>query len=256
MINLDKLLIKQIETRLPAGDMTGIKLRDVQWSVKTAGPSPFNNERTEIFLLGCEKAMSGDSCQGCFNSTTWDSSKAEFTHDPILMAEHINNNAPNKYITIGGGEPSDQILNLIILCRELKKYGFHIMVYTWKRLSYMNSKPPMCTLTEEHSQHYIEYIGMSNIVELLKHIDILVDGQYKQEERLWNGDKADGLISSIGSGNQIVWDVSGSCYYGYAMRDISSLTIIEKDKDGEENALYFETINNNILTLGGLNNDI
>lgn len=216
---LNKLLINQIDTRLPEGDITGIKLRDVKWSVKTAGPSPFNNERTEIFLLGCEKAMSGDPCQGCFNSTTWDSSKAEFTHDPILMAEHINNNAPNKYITIGGGEPVDQILNLIILCRELKKYGFNIMIYTWRELS------SILTIDNKTYRSQIECNFRYNIIELLKHIDIVVDGQYKQEEKLWDGTKQDGLISSIGSGNQIVWDVNKK--RGFAMRDILQLGIDE-----------------------------
>lgn len=214
----------QIDTRLPKGDMSGILLRDCNWSVKTAGPSPNDNNRVELFLLGCNKAISGNPCKGCFNSTTWDSSKAEWSHDPILMAEHINNNAPNKYITIGGGEPSDQILNLIILCRELKKYGFHIMIYSWKRLSYMTNKPPMNTLIEEHCQHHKEYTGMSNIVELLKYVDIIVDGEYKEEERLWDGTKNDGLISSVGSGNQIIWDIQNKI--GYLMKDINSIELI------------------------------
>ena len=138
MIELKKTLTKQEDTRFPDGDMSGIKLRDVRWSVETAGPSPFDNKRTELFLLGCKKAMSGNPCKGCFNSTTWDASKALESHDPIKMAKHINDNAPNKYITIGGGEPTDQIDNLIILCKELKKYGFHIMMYTWKELKKWN----------------------------------------------------------------------------------------------------------------------
>lgn len=241
------ILIKnQIDTRLPKGDLSGIRLRDANWSVKTAGPSPFDNERTEIFLLGCNKAMSGNPCKGCFNSTTWDASKAEWTHDPVLMAQHINNNAPNKYVTIGGGEPTDQIDNLIILCRELKKYGFHIMMYTWKRLKYMISKPPVYSLTEEHRQHHKEYIGMSNIIELLKYVDVIVDGQYKEEERLWDGTKEDGLISSVGSGNQIVWNINKR--YGFSMRDIDYLWIdprsnnllyIVKDLECETHLLKF-----------------
>ena len=44
-----------LDTRLFNGDMSGIKIRECQWSVKTAGPSPFNNERTELFLLGTVK---------------------------------------------------------------------------------------------------------------------------------------------------------------------------------------------------------
>ena len=32
-------------------DLSGLLLRDVKWKVTTAGPSPHNNERTELFLL-------------------------------------------------------------------------------------------------------------------------------------------------------------------------------------------------------------
>lgn len=197
-----KIHIKdQIDTRLSKGNMNGILLRDCKWSVKTAGPSPDNNQRTELFFLGCNKAMSGHPCPGCFNSTTWDKSKADFSYDPILMAQHINNNAPNKYITIGGGEPSDQLDNLLILCKELKKYNFHIMIYTWKDLNN----------------------NINDFQELLDYVDIMIDGEYKQEERLWDGSKEDGLLSSVGSGNQTVWNIKKKI--GYRMRDLKALSL-------------------------------
>lgn len=225
------LLIKdQIDTRLPKGDMSGIKLRDVRWSVKTAGPSPFDNDRTEIFLLGCNKAISGNACKGCFNSSTWDSSKAEWTHDPVLMAQHINNNAPHKYVTIGGGEPTDQIENLIILCRELKKYGFHIMMYTWRELKEeLTLKPFYAGANLDKDPNYFTRGVGNNLKELFKYVDVIVDGQYKEEERLWNGDKGDGLISSVGSGNQIIWNINKR--YGFSMRDIDYLWINPKTND-------------------------
>jgi hypothetical protein len=216
-VDILKHISDQIDTRLPKGDMSGIKLRDCRWSVKTAGPSPYNNERTELFLLGCKKAMSGNPCQGCFNSTTWDASTAEWTHDPIKMAEHIKRNAPNRYITIGGGEPTDQIDNLIILCKELKKYRFHIMIYTWRELKHITVS------NKEDIKKLDPYSFMFKVHELLKYVDIVVDGEYKQEERLWDGTKEDGLISSVGSGNQIVWNIPYN--YGYHMRDIDSLIL-------------------------------
>lgn len=227
------ILIKenQIDTRMPDGDMSGIKLRDVNWAVKTAGPSPYDNQRTELFLLGCNKAMTGNPCEGCFNKSTWDVNMAQWSHDPIKMAEHINNNAPNKYITIGGGEPTDQIDNLIILCEELKKYDFHIMMYTWRRLSRMVSKPSTfnigTNLDGYSASDYLqnEYIGMRKIVELLKHVDIIVDGEYNQMETVWDGTREDGLLSSVGSGNQIIWDINKK--RGFAMRDILQLGIDE-----------------------------
>lgn len=209
-----QIKIEDVDTRLPKGNMSGILLRDCNWSVKTAGPSPDKNRRTELFLLGCNKAMTGNPCKGCFNATTWDTSKAEWSHDPIKMAKHINNCAPNKYITIGGGEPTDQINNLIILCKELKKYGFHIMMYTWRDLNK--------TLTSTN------VILKARFKRLLKYVDIVVDGEYKEELRLWDGTKEDGLISSIGSGNQIVWDIRDKI--GYAMKDIVALYLREIEK--------------------------
>jgi organic radical activating enzyme len=229
-------LKEQIDTRLPAGDMSGIKLRECNWSVKTAGPSPDDNNRTELFFLGCKKAFNGNPCKGCFNSSTWDESKALWTHDPILMAKHINNNSPNKYITIGGGEPTDQIRNLIILCKELKKYNFHIMIYTWRELKNL--------IIKEYEYKLDPYSFQFEIYELLKYIDMVVDGQFKEEERLWDGSKEDGLISSVGSGNQIIWDIRNNL--GYSMRDLKGIKLaknndliyLAKNKNIEKINLY------------------
>lgn len=203
-------------------NLDGLLLRDVRWSVKTAGPSPYNNERTELFLLGCNKAMTGNPCKGCFNSTTWDASKAEFSHDPVLMAKHINNTAPNKYITIGGGEPTDQIDNLIILCRELKEYGFHIMIYTHLELRKYIRKGLIF-----NSAITPESIFRNKLRRLIEYVDIIVDGEYMQDERLWDGTKEDGLFSSVGSGNQIVWNTRKRV--GFAMRDIESIYLTKSN---------------------------
>ena len=111
----------------------GLKIFDIKWQVTTAGPSPNGNKRIEVFLLGCQKAMKGYACKGCFNSPTWDASKAEWSWDPIELADMINEKCDpnNKYITIGGGEPTDQIRKLIPFTKRLKEHGFHIMMYTW-----------------------------------------------------------------------------------------------------------------------------
>ena len=58
----------------------GLRIFDIKWQVKTAGPSPNENKRIEVFLLGCDKAMQGNPCKGCFNSVTWDKSIAEFAN--------------------------------------------------------------------------------------------------------------------------------------------------------------------------------
>lgn len=218
---------EQIDTRLSQRDMSGLLIRDCNWAVKTAGPSPHDNDRTELFLLGCKKAISGNPCRGCFNMTTWDASTALWSHDPFKVAEHINNNAPNKYITIGGGEPTDQIDNLIILCKELKtKYNFHIMMYTWKDLKHLLR---FNNINADLDQNDEELILCAKVNTLLNYVDIIVDGEFKLEERLWDGTKEDGLLSSVGSGNQIIWDIKHK--EGYAMRDLDFLWIRPEDNE-------------------------
>jgi hypothetical protein len=208
-----------------------IKLFDVKWSANTAGPSPFNNERTEVFFFGCKKAREGNPCKGCFNPMIWDDSVVEYTYDPEEMAEHISKCAPNKYITIGGGEPTDQFENLIELCKGLKQRGAHIMVYTWKSLKLALSG------AYGEDQTYL-------FLQLLRTIDMLVDGEYQAEERLYNEECGDGTYSSIGSGNQIVWDVKdynlseGPIINGYALRDIAGLYVKDSEK-GYENTLVY-----------------
>ena len=243
---LANLMNNSVDSRLPSGDMSGIRLVDVKWSVKTAGPSPDNNQRVELFLKGCRKAINGYACKGCFNRKTWNSI-VKWTHDPVKMAEHINNVAKNKYISIGGGEPLDQIDNLIILCRELKKYGFHILVYTWRNRDFMLSSTYTLRLRAmaENDTHvspaYNDFdIDKQRAFMMLEQtIDILVDGEYKEEERLWDGTKEDGLISSIGSGNQGIVDCSTGVKT--LMRDIDSLSLdkennlIIKKKEGKTN---------------------
>lgn len=160
-----------------------ISLFNVTWSTNTAGPSPFNNKRTEVFFKGCKRAEEGNPCKGCFNNKLWNS-EATIRHKPEEVASQINKFAPNKYVTIGGGEPTDQLNDLIILCKLLKAYNFHIMVYTWKSLL----------------KHKLLW-------QLVPYIDILIDGEYDSSQRLYKEEAKDGFLSSIGSGNQVVWDL-------------------------------------------------
>lgn len=217
----------------------GLRIFDIKWRTDTAGPSPNNNERIEVFLLGCNKAMQGNPCKGCFNSITWDKSKAEYSWDPIELADMINEGCDpnNKYITIGGGEPTDQVDMLIPFAKRLKEHGFHIMMYTWRDLKH--------ELDLIFNHHMTAYYGISSIEkldfaekmwELIRHLDIIVDGEYKQEERLYQQELGDGMLSSIGSGNQRVWDIKAMneraiAISRYAMRDLAGLYIKPNTND-------------------------
>lgn len=206
----------------------GIKVFDIKLKATTAGPSPFNNERTEVFLLGCKKAANGNPCPGCFNSITWDDSKAEWSYDPKELAAKLNEIAPNKYITIGGGEPTDQLDKLLELCIELKKYDFHIMMYTWRKVEYSLS-PGFYPMDDNNMKYYLGYPkGFELFNELIKYIDIIVDEEFDPNEKLYIDDCSDGFLGSIGSGNQKIWNTH-NMKYEY-MRDLKN---IELDKDNE-----------------------
>ena len=88
--------------------MEKIKLYGVKWDVDTAGPSPDSNKRTEVFFFGCNRAMQNNPCKGCFNKALWDNSIATITHTPESIVNNIKLHASNKYVTIGGGEPTDR----------------------------------------------------------------------------------------------------------------------------------------------------
>lgn len=209
----------------------GLRIFDIKWCTDTAGPSPNNNERIEVFLLGCDKAMSGNPCKGCFNNITWDKSKAEWSWDPIELADMINEGCDpnNKYITIGGGEPTDQIRKLIPFTKRLKEHGFHIMMYTWRTFKEFF----VCEGINEDGT-FIKHEMLESFKELLKHLDIVVDGEFKQDECLYQQELGDGMLSSIGSGNQIIWNVKEAnedtesvvkVYNGYKLEELVGLYV-------------------------------
>lgn len=163
-----------------------IKLFGVKWATDEGGPSPDNNMRTELYFMGCERAAAGNPCDGCYNPDLWENRPGATVRTPEDMAVHIAKHAPNKFITIVGGEPTDQLGGLTELCKLLKADGFHIIVFTWKTL---------------------ESLSMMRHRELFENIDILVDGEYKADQRIYVEDIGDGFLGTIGSANQTIWDL-------------------------------------------------
>lgn len=199
--------------------MTQLRLYAVTWSTNTAGVSPDNNMRTEVFFKGCSKATSGNACLGCFNRPLWDITKEDRMYEIEQVAQQIIDHAPNKYITIGGGEPTDQPDSLLLLAKLLKEAGFHIMVYTWKDLEYM--------LTDATGERQF-------FIDLLSTIDMLVDGIYDPRQRLYNQKAQDGFFSSVGSGNQTIYDARSyqknhDSVKGFKMRDVIGMKLDESN---------------------------
>ena len=190
------------------------KLFDVRWVSHTAGPSPvFNsygpNCRTELFFMGCEKARQGNPCPDCFNPDLWEDIAGARELDPYEAVKHIEQHAPQKYITLVGGEPLDQLKPLSTLCSLLHNKGFHIILFTHY------------TMEEMLKGETDNYTDTEDMLTLHKSCDIIIDGVYDPSERIYDESWCDGSKDAIGSGNQVVWDMQEK--RGIAARDIAGL---------------------------------
>lgn len=160
-----------------------VRLFDILWETKGAGPSPANNKRTELYFAGCNRAMEGNPCPNCFNPLLWDRSKCYPLNEQDIIDELNERNIP-KYITIVGGEPTDQKEGLIKLGQLLKQNGYHTILFTW-----------------HDEKWFIENFGMRHA----KLFNVIVTGSYLEQERIYDTSKDDGIHNVIGSGNQEIW---------------------------------------------------
>ena len=139
--------------------------------------------RVSLFVSGCNR-----HCKGCFNEEAWDFEYGnEFTNKEI---EDIINLLEPSYISglsILGGEPlelinQEGIIPLLKKVREIYKDKKNIWLYT--------------------GYTYEDILKMPNqeIKEILKLIDVLVDGEFKE-------DLKDPLLYFRGSSNQRIIDV-------------------------------------------------
>lgn len=187
-----------------------MKIYNVKWNTKTAGPSPDNNERVELFLFGCNRAKEGNACKGCFNYNLWDDSIVEYQHSPEDIAGNIIKHSPNKYISISGGEPFDQKEDLARLVKILKSEGFNILVYSWRKIE------------------DLIHLEDKDVDTILDNIDILIDDEYVEEENMYKEDSDDGMFSSVGSGNQTIWDMNNNI--GYKLNECDALFMKENSE--------------------------
>lgn len=185
--------------------MEKLRIFNVLWTSESGGPSPEGNKRTELFLAGCKMAYEGHPCKDCFNPGLWDSNKFVAEVTPIEAFFNIAKNAPNKYITIVGGEPLDQIEPLTRLCGILKANGYHIIVFT----------------------HYTmeEVMAMEYGKRLINNIHVLIDGKYEENERIYRDNFGDGFTDAVGSGNQVIWDCEAENLEGIAARDLAGIYV-------------------------------
>lgn len=150
--------------------------------------------RYVIFTQGCNH-----NCKGCHNPQTHDMlGGKEAKIDSII--KDILKNPLLSGVTISGGEPLLQIDNLIPLVRELKSLDYHIMMYTG------------FTYEEIWREQAFGDDTFTNVGELLKYVDILVDGRFNENQKdltlLYRGSKNQRLIDvkkSLGVGCVQLW---------------------------------------------------
>ena len=186
-----------------------INLYDYRINIRTAGPSVQDNLRSELYFAGCRKAEEGDPCRGCFNYQLWQREQGSKISIQAIV-DRLEDMCSVKSVTIVGGEPTDQLKGLIELCRLLKKYNYHILVISWHIYEDMLKNNP-----EQYEQ-------------LFDTIDVLVDGQYDEHQRIYDDTHTNVMRSFIGSNNQKVVDLS---QYSLDNKVIKAYDHIDQYKD-------------------------
>lgn len=147
--------------------------------------------RTSIFVSGCRR-----HCKGCFNSKAWSFYSGQtFDQDTI---KYILDSLSNSYIdglSILGGEPLEpencsEVLNLIEQVRNLYSDK---SIWLWTGFRFED-------LVNEYNEKNPDTIEVAKLRHsILKHIDILVDGEFIE-------DKKEVGLRFRGSSNQRILD--------------------------------------------------
>ena len=138
-----------------------VRVHKILKKTKVEGPGT----RYCIWFQGCSRR-----CKGCWAKATWapDGGKeldAENVLKDILATKGIEG------VTFLGGEPFEQPQALEYLAREVKEAGLSVVCFTGGEIEEIQKNMP----------------------QILEHIDLLIDGEYKEEEqdfsRPWVGSK-------------------------------------------------------------------
>lgn len=195
----------------------------------TAGPG----KRLEFFTKGCIRGVISP-CEGCFNKSTWTFSGNYKEYKTSEVVDLIERDAWNKKVTFCGGEPILQGKSIIEVAKLLKEKdpGYHFVMYTMYKVDTLmkfglnfiwmreRDEPEMLEQLKDYSSNFstlkkdedgnplvvkFEILTKDDVANLLKYIDLIVDGEYKHELRMTTHETmhAGGFI---GSSNQRVID--------------------------------------------------
>ncbi|HDX9674126.1 TPA: 4Fe-4S cluster-binding domain-containing protein [Bacillus cereus] len=172
----------------------------VNRDTRTAGPG----KRLEFFTKGCIRGVIAP-CQGCFNESTW---TFEGHYREMTVAEVVDvchETAWNRQVTFCGGEPILQAKSIAQVAKRLKEldHTFHFVMYTAYKLDTLMKYGLKFTWLPKHGegmkQALIKYcsgympwpnkieftiLTPEDVKELMKYIDLIVDGDYQYDKRL------------------------------------------------------------------------
>lgn len=141
--------------------------------------------RTTVFSQGCPH-----HCPGCHNPETWEFGCGTPVEEETVV-QIVQSNPLCRGVTFSGGEPFAQAEAFTKLARLLKERGYEVASYTGYTFEQLMN-------------------GTAWQKELLKNIDILIDGPFLLEQRSLE-------ISFRGSRNQRIIDVAKSLAGGQAV---------------------------------------
>lgn len=165
----------------PTPESITLRIAGIQKESYVDGPGI----RTVVFVQGCEMG-----CNGCHNPDTHDPSGGTEVPVQKIIEEVLAWNFCDG-VTISGGEPFQQPEAIAVLCKSLKAYGKHTMVFsgfTFENLKEMAATRP-------------------GIAEILETVDILIDGPFIISQR-------DFSLAYRGSTNQRLIDLRETAHTG------------------------------------------
>jgi len=153
--------------------MKKIRLSGIAYESLVNGPGM----RRVFFSQGCKH-----NCRGCFNKETHDFNAGE-DKDMDELIEDTLKNPFIKGVTFSGGDPFERAKEFTYMAKKFKAAGLNIWSYTGYKFE--------------------EIIKNEERLELLRNIDVLVDGKFEE-------DKKEESLKFKGSINQRVIDVNES----------------------------------------------
>ncbi len=140
-------------------------IRINKWMISNQVNGP--GRRFVIWLQGCHHR-----CSGCINPETWDcEGGADVSITDVMdKIKHAGSNLEG--VTFSGGEPMNQAKALIPIAKLIKSRGMGVISYSGYTYRELTSGE------------------VAHADELLKHVDMLIDGRYSQELKAalpWRG---------------------------------------------------------------------